>query len=200
MFEYFETDDCPARVILTDDPLRLKMLAAHHLEDAALVYERGDSLVYFGRYEQAAIALAAVGFERGAVSEFIRGTKESAILEVVYIGGCAGTTEKQALRTVILAKGGSQRLIDHARTAAGQHGIPVKISVVSPIGGAAPGCGGIADDVTGALYEKARISGVEALSILTVSENTLTGEKMEEHERRSRFYAAARLVFETLNY
>ena len=60
-----------------------------------------------------------------------------------------------------------------------------------------PGETGILDEVTGAFYEQARADGIEALSVLTVSENTATREHIEEHERRSRFYAASHLVFET---
>lgn len=200
MFNFFETDDHPERVILTDDPLRVRMLAAHHLDNAGSAREQGDAVVYIGSYGQTAIALVAVGLENGAVSEFIRGAGGSGITEVVYIGSCAGTTEKQALRTVVLADGGCRELLESAQKAAVRHGIPVVVGVVSPKNDIAQEFEGITDEVTNSFYKEAHTCGVKALSVLTVSENTMTGEKMEEHERRSRFYPAALLVFETLNH
>ena len=47
-----ETDSFPMRAIITDDPLRIKMLAAHHLDNAVIKHEQGDELVYTGNYRQ----------------------------------------------------------------------------------------------------------------------------------------------------
>ena len=88
-------------------------------------------------------------------------------------------------------------MLKRANEAARQYEISTIEQTVLSLGSAHPQEGCIVDDITGALYEQARADGIKALSILTVSENTRTGEKMEEHEKRSRFYAAARLVFET---
>jgi len=184
--------------IVTDDPLRARMLSAHHLEYSTLVYEMGDILVYSGSYKEVPIALASTGFGDSAVLSFLRELKGLGVAEVVYIGGCISTTEQHKLRTVVLAAGSSQGMLTRARDAAWQYAIPVTIQTVLPTDSVHAEERCITDSVTGALYEQARIDGIEALSILTVSENTKTGEKMEEHERRSRFYAAARLVFEML--
>ena len=200
MLKAFTDGAHPERVILTDDPLRAKMLAAHHLEYAALIFEQGDVLVYFGSYNGTAMALVAVGFERGAVLDFVREAGAYGVAEVLYIGACVGISARQPLRTVVLAAGGSRRLLDRARAAARLHNIPVVTGTVVPAGGGDMVYDGVIDDAAAALYGQARIGGVDALSILTVSENAMTGEKMEEHELRSRFYAAARLVFETFAY
>jgi purine-nucleoside phosphorylase len=58
--------------------------------------------------------------------------------------------------------------------------------------------GDVADFASGAVARFAFDQGVAALSVLTVSQNTSTGEKIEEHERQSRMDAAARIIFETL--
>ena len=197
MFEFFKIDVHPGRVILTDDPLRAKMMAAHHLENAVLLYENGDELLYFGSYNGTAIALVAVGFDNEAFPGFIREAAKLDVTEVIYIGGCASITDRYPLRTVILADGGCRNLQNRALTAAARCAITAAVrTVASPDGVTGEGID-ITDSVTGAFYMEARSYNIKALSILTVSENTKTGEKMEEHERRSRFYAAARLVFET---
>ena len=238
----------PRRVIVTDDPLRARMLSAHHLEYSTLVYEAGDILVFSGSYKNVPIALASTGFGSGAILSYLHELKELGAAEVVYVGGCVSTTDRYGLRTLVLAAGGSRGLLRRASTAARLYNIPTTtLTVLSPVGihpeegcaiedSAIEGCaiegcaiggstidgstiegntiegstigdstisgstieGHIIDDVTGAFYEQARADGIEALTILTVSENIKTGEKMEEHEKRSRFYAAARLVFEML--
>ena len=198
MFEFFETGVCPGRIILSDDPLRIKMLAAHHLENAVLLYEQGDRLLYTGHYKGAEVALFSAGFGCGAVLEFAQKAKKLGLEELIYIGACTAVTDRYPLRAVILADSGSQGLLNRALTAAARYAIPAYVRTVLPPESAPGENIDITDSVAGSLYEQAGIDGVKALSILTVSENTKTGEKMEEHELRSRFYAAARLVFETM--
>ena len=198
LLEFFKTVDRPGRLIISDDPMRVKMLAAHHLEYAALMFEDSDELLYFGSYNGIDIALAAAGFGSGAVPEFARRVSESGVEEIIYIGGCAAITDRYALRTVVLADGGSRSLLNRALTTAARYGIPVVTRTVLPPGGVTGECVDITESITGSLYKQAQDDGVKALSVLTVSENTKSGEIMEEHERRSRLYAAARLVFETM--
>ena len=198
------------------------MLAAHHLESAALLFEKGDIIVYSGSYGETELALVSAGFGRGAVHDFVREASRRGAAEIVYIGACSSSDGRIALRTVVLAEGGSGRLLERAERAAAGCGIPVVVKAVADASGAAccdkssasesgasvVGEGsifddvttdvdsGIFDDVTAGFYELAAAGGSDALAVLTVAENTRTGECMEEHERRSRFYAAARLVFE----
>jgi len=191
----------PRRLILTDDPLRAKMLSAHHLEYSTLLYEQGDVLVYSGSYKDVPIVLASTGIGSDAVLSYFEEYKGLGAAEIAYVGACVSTSDKSAadggeLRSVVLAAGGSRRLLDRALRTAKQYGIGATIRKVLPPDSLQPEGGCIVDDVTGALYDQTRADGIKALSVLTVSENTKTGEKIEEHEKRSRFYAAARLVFE----
>jgi len=188
----------PQRVIVTDDPLRARMLSAHHLEYSTLVYEKEDVLVFSGSYKDIPIALASTGFGDSAVLSFVRELKGLGATEIVYIGGCVSTTDRHGLRTVVLAAGGGESMLEQAREAARMYEIPAMVRTVLPPDVVHPEEGCIVDSITGALYAQAQADAIEALSILTVSENAKTSEKMEEHERRSRFYAAARLVFEML--
>jgi len=182
--------------ILTDDPLRARMLAAHHLEYSELIYEQGDVLIFSGSYTETPLAVISAGFGSGEILSSLEKIGNLGAKKVIYIGACVSTTARYGLRTVVLARGGSDDLLSCAQAAAVQYDITIMTETVLP-----PGSdnaeGGISDVVTGALYEAARTENIEALSVLTVSENKVTGEKMEEHEVRSRFYAASRLAFET---
>jgi len=189
-------ENLPVRVVLTDDPLRAKMLAAHHLEYSALVYGSGDVLAYSGSYKNVAIAVISSGFGSGEVLSCCNELKQRGATEIIYLGACLSTDRRHGLRSVVLASGGSSGLIDRANIAAELFDLKATARMLTP-GALEPGEGCIIDDVTGAFYELARENGFEALSILTVSEDMARGERMEEHEVRSRFYDAARLAFET---
>jgi len=201
-----KSETLPRRIILTDDPLRAKMMWAHNLEYASQVYEQDDVLVYAGSYKDVPITLASAGFGKSAVLSFLRVIFENSgeeKAEVVYIGECAATTDERSLRDVIIANGGSNGLQARAQDAAKRNGMQTTVATIKPEGESKPdeesiGHSGITDEVTHAMYDCAKAEGAASLSILTISENRKTGEKMEEHERRSRLYAAARLAFETL--
>jgi len=173
------------------------MLSAHHLDNAMLLYETDDVIVYTGSYKQTAIALVSMGFDHGAVADFISEAKKLGIEEILYIGECTSSTHNVSLRSVILADGGDRSLTERTRAAAARNNYLVSVQTVSSHGGAAQDQTGIADVVTNELYSHAGSHNIATLSILTVSENNETGEKMEENERRSRLYPAALLVFES---
>ena len=198
LFGCIETGNYPGRVIISDDPLRVKMLAAHHLENAVLMFEQDDILVWFGSYNGTAIALVSAGFNTGSVSEYLEDAKRLGVTELIYIGECISASSRFALRSVILADGGESGLLARAQKAGVKYSIPVAVQPVFTRGSITPDFKGLADEDTGGLYEQAEKLGIAALSILTVTKNTDTGEQMEEHERRSRLYNAARIAFETL--
>lgn len=193
-----QLESLPERVILTDDPLRVKMLAAHHLDNAALIREQGDGLVYLGSYNDQTIALIGTGFDEGAAADCLRESKALGAEELVCIGECVSSSHGYPLRSVILAEGGDRALLRRAQLAATRCGIPVTVDIILPQDKALTEGSGLADNLTGALCGSALECGLALLCILTVTENTVAGEYMEEHERRSRLYAAARLSFETL--
>ena len=196
IFGPFTAVDHPVRVILTDDPLRAKMLAAHHLDCAALEYEQEDVLLFFGSYKEHPIALVSTGFGQGAILDYINDAKRFGVQEILYIGECVSTSRDYAVRSVILADGGDHSLTARARVVAAVLNSPAVLAHVFPENNIKDDLDGVTDAVTADFYALTEASGIAALSVLTVTENTASGEKMEEHERRSRLYAAARLVFD----
>ena len=132
-----------------------------------------------------------MGFGHNAVLPYLPQAKKLGASDIIYIGHCVATAQEYSLRAVVLAEGGDSDLLKRACLTASQYGI-------SALPHSILGCDGIVDFATETIYAGARECDLAALSILTVSENSATGERMEEHERRSRFYAASRLAFETL--
>ena len=208
----------PGRIILTDDPLRAKMLVAHHLEYSKLVHEKGELVVYSGSYKQTSVAVVSTGLGCCGVIDFFSETEKACLSEIIYIGECASYSKEHTLRSVVLAEGGDLPLLERALKAASVYNIPVStLPVIFHCGKAAAiannaiiddgsGAGGIVcrvavssanGDIVGDIYSWAKNNDVAALSVLTVTENIATAEIMEDHERHSRLYNAAHLAFET---
>jgi len=178
------------------------MLAAHHLEYAASQHtdplcDETGIMVYSGSYKQVEIALVSTGSDSSAVIEYVSEAKRLGITEILYIGECVSFSRAVPLRTVVLAEGGAPALLHRAILAAKQYKVPVSVLPLTHSGENEPDAITLSNNITNNLYERAGEHGISTLSILTVSANTETGENMEEHERRSRLYQAARLVFET---
>lgn len=123
------------------------------------------------------------------------------VREVIYIGECLSLTTAHKLRDAILADGADAGLLRRARNASRRFSLPVTVCGVTTNDrfylGESTGSS-VVDFATAAVYDYAREHGLAALSILTVSENTATCERVDEHERQGRFNAASRLAFETL--
>lgn len=194
-------DLVPKNVVLTDDPMRCKMLAAHYLEYARTSYEQRGMIGYAGSYKGCNIAVLSVGYGESAALNYLREAVELGAERVIYTGECVSMTHEHKIRDVILADGGCRELLGCARLASKRYSLPAAVCPVSTNDRFFLGVGkanGIVDFATETVYGYARERGISALSILTVSENVETGERVEEHERQSRFNTAARLCFETL--
>lgn len=192
----------PERAVLTDDPMRARMLAAHWLENAAPLYELRGLEGCVGGYRGAGIALLSVGYGESAALLYLHEAAQLGVKRVIYMGECVSHEADLRLRDVIIPEGADPALLACALEAARQSGLSVNILGVTTDDrfflGAGGDSRGITDFASGAVARYAAGHGLAALSILTVSQNTANGEGLEEHERQSRFHDAARLTFEAL--
>jgi len=165
--------------ILTDDPMRAKILVAHHLEYAEPVYENGDVFIYNGSYNGSGISLISAGST--PPPSCVKELKSLGVSGLLYIGDCSSI--RHPLRTVIL--NGDSALLDRAKKEASQIDVPITI------------CDNFTAPYAAELHEQANQYGLSALSILTVSKNLRTNEETENNPR-TRLYPAATLAFELL--
>ncbi|MCL2153523.1 MAG: hypothetical protein FWH57_11320 [Oscillospiraceae bacterium] len=197
------TEDLPIRIVMTDDPMRTKMMAAHWLNNAKTLYESRGMIGYIGAYNSVDIALLSVGYGESPTMLYLHDAALLGAQRAIYIGECVARRAEDRLRDVIIAKGGDAAMTQNALTTAKQFAISVKVrNVITNDRALLDGSStseDIADFASGAVSRLAANHGLAALSILTVSRNTATKERMEEHERQSRFNEATQLVFETLS-
>ena len=196
------TDRLPYYAIITDDPMRTRMLSAHWLENTKVLYELRGMIGYTGMYKGAAIALLSAGYGETSALLYLHDACLLGARRVIYTGECVSQTPEVHLRDVIIAKGGDEKLTGCALRASKQFSIPTSVREAYTNDrmflGDPSFSGDIVDYASYAVAGYASKLEVAAISVLTVSQNTATGERVEEHERQSRFNTAAQLAFETI--
>ena len=205
MLSFIDADALPENAILTDDPMRSRMLAAHYLDNAVPLHGKRGMVAFSGSYKGAKIAVLSCGFGTAAAESYLCEMARLGAKTVVYTGECVSLTGAYPLRQVIIAEGSDKGMIQRAQHSADSFELPPftlcgvvthDLYYINGFDGEAPN--GILDFASDAVFCCARTLGLTALSLLTVSENAATGERVEDHERQSRFHNASRLCFETL--
>ena len=191
----------PEYAVITDDPMRTKMLASHWLDNAKAIYELRGLVGYSGNYKDAALALITAGFGETSALLHLHDAYLLGVRRFIYMGECVSRVPDVKLRDVVIAQGGDAELTSAALRASIQFSIPALMRDVATDDRLflkkTDISGDVVDFASGAVAGYAAAQGIAAISILTVSQNTASGERMEEHERQSRMHAAAQLVFET---
>ncbi|MFP3154782.1 hypothetical protein LQZ18_10245 [Lachnospiraceae bacterium ZAX-1] len=208
---------CPVRAILTDDPMRAKMLVAHHLDNAQLVSEQRGMLGYFGTYEKIPLSVFSVGYGEASTLAYLKELAQNGVEQIAYIGECISGGQGPQLRDVVLAVSAKStlksyqsdgKLLRKARLSASRLKIPVYCLPVSTrdtfwtegqeVEQAKRNVAEneIIDFSSHALYRYALEQGLAAISILTVAEDLAKNQRIEDAERQSRFHNAARIAFD----
>lgn len=214
MGRFLDTDRTrfPANAILTDDPMRVKMLVAHHLENAELIGSRRGMTAYAGTYGNAPVAVYSVGFGEASTLAYLQELAENGVEKIVYVGECLSRADTPQLMDAVLAvsSGGAwgkfeagDDLLRRASSACARLSIPVyRLPVFTNdlfwIEGEqnVPSTWEVIDYATNAVFWYADRAGISALSILTVSEHLISRQRVGDAARQSRFHNAARLAFE----
>jgi len=189
-------------IIMTDDPMRTKMLAAHYLENSEIIYELRGLVGYNGSYKDENISLVSTGYGESSALLHLYDAMILGAKRIVYMGECISTTADVGLRDVILSDSGDKLLIEQTLASARVLAIDVsKRKVLTndrfPLLNESL-MGDIIDFASASIATFAALNQIALVAILTVTRNLATGESLEEHERQSRMNNAARLAFETL--
>lgn len=208
-----EEGTLPACAILTDDPMRVEMFAAHYLEQAKVYTRQRGMTGYIGSYAGTPVVVQAVGYGGASLMVYLHELVSLyGVCTVIYAGECISRESSVLLRDLVVASRAYTRpdvseaddgVLKIAMQAASRCSLSVRASMVhtddrygtqelEPC--CAQAC--IVDFATYDLYEYANRNGVAALSLLAVSERY--GESVAPAERQSQFHGLARLVFETV--
>ena len=86
----------PERIIITDDPLRARVLVSHHLEYAVPLVEQGDFFVFTGSYKDVPIAVVSTGIGNDNVTSRFSEMIDHGATEVFYIKAFGSKNEFHA--------------------------------------------------------------------------------------------------------
>ena len=210
LLRFLDTDvQClPDVAIVTDDPLRVKMMVAHHVDCAIQVSENRGMSAYTGTVEGLPVGVYAVGFGISPIRLYLKEMIGLGVRHILYMGECVSHRADIAVNSIVIpcsasAEGArydaNTELAALCLSAAKQENIPVWETAITTEDQywLAEKRDDSHDDVTdfasGVVFAYARGSGCAAASILTVTENSLSGERMGEAQRQSRFYHASKI-------
>lgn len=203
----------PACAILTDDPMRVEMFAAHYLEQAKLYTRQRGMTGYIGSYAGTPVVVQAVGYGGASLAAYLHELVSLyGVQTVIYAGECVSQESSVLLRDLVVASKAYKKadateadakLLINATQAAKRCALSVRTSMVHTddrygTQELEPCCtqACIVDFATYELYEYANKHGIGALSLLAVSERY--SECLPPAERQSQLHNLTRLVFETV--
>jgi purine-nucleoside phosphorylase len=206
-------NELPFRAILTDDPMRVEMFVAHHLEQAKLYTRQRGMTGYIGSYAGVPVIVQSVGYGMASLVAYLNELVSLyGIHTVVYAGECVSRESSVLLHDLVVASRAytgatgleaNPELLKNAILASRQSNLPVRTNMVHTDDGygtqelepcCARAC--IIDYATYGLYEYANKHGISALSLLEVAESN--DDWVSPAERQSQFHGLARLAFETV--
>lgn len=103
-----EKGEIADKLLLTDDPLRVKMIVANYLENAKCHNEIRSMFGYTGTYKEKRVSVQSFGLGAPALSVYARELlEEYGVRRMIHIGTCAAVAGELQNRDVILAMGAS---------------------------------------------------------------------------------------------
>ena len=204
-----DVHNLPDWAIVTDDPMRVKMLVAHHLDNVSLISENRGMLAYTGTICGVPIGMYSVGFGETSTLLYLKEMIDLGVTSVLYLGECVSHITELHLNEIVIPQSACRGSITHyadaglfekCLSAAKQGEIPVRKMAIGTedkywLDHKKKGEHyRVTDFASGAVFEYATACGLTAASILTVSENSLSGQRIGDAQRQSRFHSAAKIA------
>ncbi|MDR0468919.1 MAG: hypothetical protein LBH09_02990 [Peptococcaceae bacterium] len=204
---FIMADSLPEKIILTDDPARVRMIVSHYLDRAETLYEHRGMIGCYGEYRGCGMGLISCGFGSTVARLYMEEMARLGVRDVIYLGEAVSLTREIDLMSVIVADGGHPGLLQQIAEAAAVAHVPIKI--METVTDDRFWCEGvnvqekrgwdIADFASKAVYAAAGDLDVAVAAILTVSENTAMVKRVSEEARQVGFSEAAVLALEVMS-
>lgn len=207
MNRFIKAERLPEKVLLTDDPQRVRLLGSRELSDVSTIFELRGMFGYLGTYKGKTLAVISISFGESAALLYAEEAIRLGAKELIYLGECISQTEEVALLDVILAKGGDDELMESVQSAARNLDLDLKIKDTRTFdtfwstSDESPEVilEEVIDFAARGVYRAAKAGKIKAAVILMAAENTSTQVRVVESVRQSRFKEGARLALEVLS-
>lgn len=205
----------PSICLITDDPYRVKMIAAHYLDNVEIFTETRGQVGLTGKFNDVPIIVLSVGIGKTSTMAYLTELcSKNQLKRVVYFGDCItndsslpvgsiayiskayennqsfAVSENLFKYTEIIMRKNDIKAQACATTTNDNYFIENKYIVSQE--------SRVLDFTTSALYGFSKSNaGIETLSILNVVENIATSEKINEASRQSGCHSAVMLALNT---
>ena len=204
----------PSICLITDDPYRVKMIAAHYLDNVELFTETRGQVGLVGKFKNISLIVLSAGIGTTSTMAYITEMcSKNQIKRIVYLGDCItndstlpvgsatyiskayendqcfAVSESLYLNTEIILRANNIDAQACVTTTYDRYLIERQYRT-SPESR-------VLDFATSALYKLGIEANIEAISILNVCENVITHENMEEAARQSGCHSAVKLALST---
>jgi purine-nucleoside phosphorylase len=205
----------PSICFITDDPYRVKMIAAHHLDKVEIFTETRGQVGLIGEFNNIPLIVLSVGIgitsTRAYITELCLKNK---VKRIIYFGDCITDDSNIPVgSTTYISKAyennqcftGSENLLQYAELIMQKNSIPAQACITTTDDNyfvdkkyVVSQESHVLDFATAAIYRlNKQDTDIEALSILNVCENIITNEKIEEAVRQSGCHSAIELALHT---
>lgn len=207
----------PSLCLATDDPYRVKMIAAHYLDDIEIFTETRGQVGLFGKFNDVPIMVLSTGIGKMSTAAYLSELCEkNSIKRVVYLGDCITQDLQLSIGSImyiskaydnnkcyyasknllqyaqLLTKEDNRKAYDGVTTTNDNYLLDKKYNINPK--------SGVLDFATTEIYEMGKVCDFETLSILNVCENISADEVIEESVRQSGGQSAVLLALKVLSF
>lgn len=208
--------DLPGICLITDDPYRVKTIAAHYLDNVEIFTETRGQVGLIGRFNNTALIVLSAGIGiTSTMAYFTELYSKNKIKRAVYLGDCI--SNDPSLRTgsvTYISKAyekdqcfaASENLFQYAEKITHEKNIIAQACAATTNNNyllekkhMTNQESKVLDFTTSAIYRfHKNNTNIETLSILNVIENSITNEKIDEATRQKGCHSAIMLALHTL--
>ena len=208
----------PSICLITDDPYRVKMVAAHYLDNVEIFTETRGQVGLIGKFNNIPLIVLSAGIGMTSTMAYLTELcSKNHIIRVVYFGDCISNDLSLPVGSITYVSKAyengqcfdvSENLFNYTEIVLQKNNINARACVATTddnyliekkyITGQESN---VLDFTTSAIYRlNKNDNNIETLSILNVCENIITNEKMDESIRQSGCHSAIMLALHTVTF
>ena len=125
------SEDLPLYAVMTDDPMRARMLAAHFLDNAKVLFELRGMIAYSGAYKGVMLSVISAGYGESSTLLYLHDAYLLGVRRVLYMGECVSRTNHFKVRDIIVSDDGDKALILSALSVSTEFSLPLTLAGVA---------------------------------------------------------------------
>lgn len=208
--------DLPGICLITDDPYRVKMIAAHYLDNVEIFTETRGQVGLIGKFNSIPLIVLSAGIGITSTMAYLTELcSKNQIKRVIYFGDCISNDSSLPVGSITYISKAyendqsfavSENLFNYAEIILQKNNIKARACVATTNDNyyierkyITSQESNVLDFTTSAIYRlNKNDNNIETLSILNVCENIITNEKMDEAIRQSGCHSAIKLALHTV--